>query len=141
MRARAIVLAVLLAAIPLGVALAQDGVTKSHGLSLFGDLKYGPDFAHFDYVNPEAPKGGSVHYSAIGTFDTLNPFTLKGNAAAGLGLDTDTLMVGSPEEPASAYGLIAETVEVPADRTWVQFNLRKEAWFHDGTPITPADVI
>ncbi|HKF72701.1 MAG TPA: extracellular solute-binding protein [Stellaceae bacterium] len=141
MRARAILLATLVASMPLGVALAQDGVTKSNGLSLFGDLKYGPDFAHFDYVNPEAPKGGSVRYSAIGTFDTLNPFTLKGNAAAGLGLDTDTLMAGSPEEPASAYGLVAETVEIPADRTWVQFNLRKEARFHDGTPMTPADVV
>ncbi|HKX10516.1 MAG TPA: extracellular solute-binding protein [Stellaceae bacterium] len=141
MRARAILLAIILASIPLGVALGQDGVTKSNGLSLFGDLKYGPDFTHFDYVNVDAPKGGSVRYAAIGTFDTLNPFTLKGNAAAGLGLDTDTLMVGSPEEPASAYGLVAETVEVPADRTWVQFNLRKEARFHDGTPMTPADVI
>jgi len=141
MRVRAIVLAILLASTPLGPTIAQDGVTKSNGLSLFGDLKYGPDFAHFDYVNPEAPKGGSVRYGAIGTFDTLNPLTLKGNAAAGLALDTDTLMVGSPEEPASAYGLVAETVEIPADRTWVQFNLRKEARFHDGTPMTPADVI
>ncbi len=141
MHAKALVLAIILAWPPLGSALAQDGVTKSHGLSLFGDLKYGPDFAHFDYVNPDAPKGGSVRYSAIGTFDTLNPYTLKGNAAAGLGLDTDTLMVGSPEEPASAYGLVAETVEIPADRTWVQFTLRKEARFHDGTPITPADVV
>jgi microcin C transport system substrate-binding protein len=141
MRARAILLATLLASMPLGVAPAQDGVTKSNGLSLFGDLKYGPDFTQFDYVNPEAPKSGSVRYAAIGTFDTLNPFTLKGNAAAGLGLDTDTLMAGSPEEPASAYGLVAETVEVPADRTWVQFNLRKEARFHDGTAMTPADVV
>jgi microcin C transport system substrate-binding protein len=141
MRARAVVLAIVLASTPLGSAIAEDGVTKSHGLSLFGDLKYGADFTRFDYVNPDAPKGGSVRYSAIGTFDTLNPLTLKGNAAAGLGLDTDALMVGSPEEPASAYGLIAESVEIPADRTWVQFNLRKEARFHDGTPITPADVV
>jgi microcin C transport system substrate-binding protein len=143
MRARAIVLAIaiVIASTPLGAAIAEDGVTKSHGLSLFGDLKYKPDFTHFDYVNPDAPKGGSVRYAAIGTFDTLNPFTLKGNAAAGLGLDTDTLMVGSPEEPASAYGLVAESVEIPADRTWVQFNLRKEARFHDGTPMTPADVV
>ena len=141
MRARAIVLAIIVAAAPIGPVIAEDGVTKSHGLSLFGDLKYGPDFTHFDYVNPDAPKAGSVRYSAIGTFDTLNPYTLKGNAAAGLGLDSETLMVGSPEEPASAYGLVAESVEIPADRTWVQFNLRKEARFHDGTPMTPADVV
>jgi len=138
---RAIVLAAFLASLPLSSALPQAEVTKSHALSLYGDVKYPPDFTHFDYANPEAPKGGSVRYAAIGTFDTLNPFTLKGSAAAGLGLDTDTLMVGASDEPASAYGLVAETVEIPADRGWVQFNLRKEARFHDGTPMTPTDAI
>ena len=122
-------------------AAAADAVTTSHGLSLFGDLKYGPDFKHFDYVNPEAPKGGSVRYAAVGTFDTLNPYQLKGNKAAGLQLLFDTLMAPSYDEPSSEYGLIAGSVELPADRRWVQYNLRPEARFQDGSPITPEDVI
>src|ERR1700693_3464131 len=107
-------------------AIAEDGITKSHGLSLFGDLKYGPDFKHFDYVDPEAPEGGTVRYAAIGTFDTLNPFTLKGVHAAAVVFLFDTLMTRADDEPASEYGLVAESAEVPADRTWVQYNLRPE---------------
>lgn len=122
-------------------ARADDGITTSHGLSLFGDLKYGPEFSHFDYVNPDAPKGGTVRYATIGTFDSLNPFILKGAPAVGLGFVFDTLMSPAGDEPASEYGLVAESVEVPADRSWVQYNLRKEARFQDGTPITPEDVI
>jgi microcin C transport system substrate-binding protein len=133
--------AALAAAIVLAPALADDGIVKSHGLAIFGDLKYGPDFAHFDYVNPDAPKGGTVRYSAIGTFDTLNPLTLKGVAATASALPLDTLMARAEDEPASEYGLIAESAEVPADRSWVQFNLRPEARFHDGAPVTPEDVI
>ena len=124
-----------------GPGEAEDGITKSHGLSLFGDLKYGPEFKNFDYVNPDAPKGGTVRYAAIGTFDNLNPFILKGNAADGAGAIFDTLMARVDDEPASEYGLVAESVEIPSDRTWVQYTLRKEARFHDGTPITPEDVI
>jgi microcin C transport system substrate-binding protein len=139
MRIAAVALTVLLAA-SLAPAEAAD-VTRSHGLSLFGDLKYGADFGHFDYVNPDAPKGGTVRYSAIGTFDNLNPFILKGNAAAPGIAFFDTLMARADDEPASAYGLVAESVEVPADRTWVQYNLRKEARFQDGSPITAEDVI
>ena len=122
-------------------ARAADGIAKTHGLSLFGDLKYGPDFTHFDYANPAAPKGGTVKYAAIGTFDTLNPFILKGVRAAGSLAVFDTLMVSAGDEPASEYGLVAESVEIPADRRWVQYNLRKEARFQDGAPITPDDVI
>jgi microcin C transport system substrate-binding protein len=139
MRALALMAALLFIAVP-GVAQEAKGV-KSHGLSLFNDLKYGPDFSHFDYVNPEAPKGGAVKLAALGTFDNLNPFILKGNAATGMGLMFENLLVGSTDEPSSAYGLIAESVEVPDDRSWVAFTLRKEARFHDGTPITPEDVI
>lgn len=142
MRAAALALIALIslaAAAP--PSAADDGVTKSHGLSLFGDLKYGPDFTHFDYVNPDAPKGGAVRYAAIGTFDTLNPFQLKGNKAAGLNLLFDTLMTPSYDEPDSEYGLVAESAEIPKDRTWVQYNLRPEARFQDGSPITPEDVI
>ena len=141
MRAAAIALAALFAAPLAAPAAATDAVTKSHGVSLFGDLKYGADFSHFDYVNPDAPKGGAVRYSAIGTFDTLNPFQLKGNKAAGIGAIFDTLMTRSFDEPDSSYGLVAESVEIPAERNWVQFNLRKEARFHDGSPMTPEDVI
>ena len=113
----------------------------THGLSIHGDLKYGPDFAHFGYVNPHAPKGGSVTLAAIGTFDNLNPFILKGVPAAGIATTFDTLTVSSADEPSSEYGLIAETIETPADRSWVTFTLRAAARFHDGTPITVEDVI
>jgi microcin C transport system substrate-binding protein len=133
--------AALVASLLAAPAPAEDGITKSHGLSLFGDLKYGADFTHFDYVNPDAPKGGTVRYAAIGTFDTLNPFTLKGIAAAGVGIIFDTLMARSEDEPSSEYGQIADSADVPADRTWVQYNLRREARFHDGTAITPDDVV
>jgi microcin C transport system substrate-binding protein len=121
-------------------ALAQEA-KPSHGLSLFGDLKYPADFQHFDYVNPDAPKGGAVKFAAIGTFDTLNPFQLKGVKAEGAGGLFDTLMLRSVDEADSEYGLIAESVEIAPDRTWVQYNLRAAAKFHDGTPITPDDVL
>ncbi len=140
MRFVALLLALLVGA-GLGQAQATEDVSVRHGMSLFGDLKYGPDFKHFDYVNPEAPKGGTVRYAAVGTFDTLNPFQLKGNKPQGLGLLFDTLMAPSADEPTSEYGLVAESVELPADRSWVQYDLRKEARFHDGTPVTPEDVI
>ncbi|MGO8916675.1 MAG: extracellular solute-binding protein [Stellaceae bacterium] len=140
MRALLVALA-LAAAAGLVPAAAEDGVTRSHGLSLFGDLKYGADFKNFDYANPDAPKGGSVRYAAVGTFDTLNPYQLKGNKAAGLALLFDTLMAASYDEPSSEYGLVAESVDLPRDRRWVQYNLRPEARFHDGSPITPEDVI
>jgi microcin C transport system substrate-binding protein len=112
-----------------------------HGLSLFGDLKYPANFQHFDYVNPDAPKGGSVKYYALGTFDTLNPFTLKGQAAAGAGMQFDTLMVSAADEPASEYGLVAESAEVAPDKTWVIYTIRPEARFNDGSKITTDDVI
>ncbi len=120
---------------------AADDVTVSHALSMYGDLKYGPDFTHFDYANPQAPKGGAVTVSAVGTFDTLNPFILKGVAAAGIAKIFDTLLDASTDEPFSEYGLVAGSVELPADRAWVIFALRPEARFHDGTPITAADVV
>ncbi len=113
----------------------------SHGIAMHGDLKYGPDFSHFDYTNPDAPKGGSVRLNAIGTaFDTLHPFILKGNPAVGIGNIYDTLTLSSNDEAFSAYGLIAESLEVPEDRSWVIFNLREQARWHDGQPITADDV-
>lgn len=112
-----------------------------HGLSMFGDLKYGPHFKHFDYVNPDAPKGGEVRLAAIGGFDSLNPNVLKGIPAANLGLTRDTLLASSDDEAFAEYGLIAESVEIAPDRTSVTFTLREIARWHDGTPITVDDVI
>jgi len=112
-----------------------------HGMALYGEPKYGPDFRHFDYVNPEAPKGGKATLSAIGSFDTLNPYTLRGVPAAGLALTYDTLMAGSADEAFTEYGLLAESIEVPEDRSWVAFVLRPEARWHDGRPVTVDDVI
>src|SRR5207302_3469644 len=122
----------------LATAALADG---THGLSLFGDLKYRPDFKHYDYVNPNAPKGGTMKFSAIGTYDTLNPFVVKGIAASNVGQIFDTLMLPSQDEPSSEYGLVAESVEVAPDKLSVLYTLRKEARFHDGAPMTPDDVV
>ena len=133
---------------------ALASVVNSHGYAQFETLKYDANFTHFDWVNPDAPKGGSVRLMAFGTFDTLNPYTLKGTspigtadfASYGVSELNEPLMVGSGnydpsgDEPASAYGLIAESVQYNDSRSWVVFNLRKEARFHDGTPITAKDV-
>ena len=110
-------------------------------ISMYGDLKYPPGFTHFQYANPEALKGGEVKLAAFGTFDTLNPFTLKGVSAAGLGELFDSLMAPARDEAFSYYGLVAETIETPADRSWVAFTLRPQARFHDGTPMTVDDVM
>ena len=123
------------------VPAASNTPVTAHGLSIYGDLKYPPGFAHFDYVNPDAPKGGDVRLSAVGTFDNLNPYILKGVAAAGVGLTFQTLLSDAQDEASAAYGLIAESVTTPPDRSWVIFNLRPEAHFNDGSPITPDDVV
>jgi microcin C transport system substrate-binding protein len=104
-------------------------------------LKYPPDFKNFEYANPNAPKGGTMKLSAIGTYDTLNPFVVKGVPAAGIGQIFEELMTRSEDEPGSNYGLIAESVDVAPDKLSVLFTLRKEARFHDGSPITPDDVV
>jgi microcin C transport system substrate-binding protein len=143
MKRSAILLTVLLLAAVLPAPPAGEGAAArpAHGLSMYGDLKYPPGFAHFDYVDPRAPKRGAVRLSALGTYDSLNPFILRGVPAAGLGQTFDTLMVSSADEPFSEYGLVAETVETPPDRSWVVFTLRPQARFHDGTPMTVQDVI
>ncbi|MFO7642614.1 MAG: extracellular solute-binding protein [Candidatus Competibacteraceae bacterium] len=112
-----------------------------HGVALHGQPKYGPDFPHFDYVNPDAPKGGEARLAAIGSFDTFNSFNIQGQAAAGIGQLFESLMTNSADEPFSEYGLIAESVEVAEDRGSVIFNLRPEAKFHDGNPVTADDVL
>jgi len=118
----------------------SEEISWRHGLSLHGDLKYDPDFAHFEYVNRDAPKGGEMRLAGIGTFDSLNPFILRGTAPSGMGMTFDTLTVQSLDEPFSEYGLVAKSVQVPADHSWVAFALRPEARFHDGSPITAEDV-
>lgn len=129
-------------------------ITESHGYAQFGTLKYPARFTHFDWVNPQAPKGGTLRAMAFGTFDTLNPYTFKGSSPVttpnflqyGVNELNETLMVGtgqydpSGDEATSSYGLIARSVEFSEDRSWVAFNLRPEARFHDGHPITAADV-
>ena len=112
---------------------------SGHAIAMFGEPKYGPDFPHFDYVNPDAPIGGTIRLGAAGTFDSFNPYIVKGNPAAGAG--AETLLVASEDEPFTRYGLIAETIEWPEDRSWVAFTLRSEARWHDGQPITVDDVI
>jgi microcin C transport system substrate-binding protein len=142
MRLAVLALAALAAATGLvRSAVAAQETMASYGIAIYGDLKYGRDFTHFDYADPEAPKGGTVRYPAIGTFDTLNPFQLKGVKADGLGLIFDTLMSPSADEPASEYGLVAESAEIAPDRSSVTFHLRKEARFADGSAITPEDVV
>ncbi len=131
----------LLAPAPAAPQAAGAKAATAHGFSMYGDLKYPAGFPHFQYVNPEAPKGGDVKLAAVGTFDTLNPFVLKGVPAIALGQVFDTLTVQSDDEPFSEYGLVAETIEIPADRSWVAFTLRPQARFHDGSPITVEDVI
>lgn len=135
---------VLLAAAP---AVAPETASPAaapqwkHGLSLFGDVKYAPDFKHFDYVNPQAPKGGAARVAATGTFDSLNIFIRKGNPAALVEQIYDTLLERAADEPSSEYGLVAEAVSHPPDWSSVTFRLRPEARFHDGKPVTVDDVI
>lgn len=127
-----------------GAAVAQDETISSHGISAFGELKYPPDFPHFDYVNPDAPKGGTMSFRgflASQTFDSLNRFILAGEPAQGLGYIYDQLLVRAYDEPDAVYGLLAEKIEYPEDRTWVVFTLRDEARFADGTPVTADDVV
>ncbi len=121
--------------------MAVTVAAPMQGIALHGQPKYGPDFQQFDYVNPNAPKGGEARFAAIGSFDTFNPFNIKGQAAAGIGQLFESLLSNSADEPFSAYGLIAESVEVAADRSSVTFALRPQARFHDNSPITADDVL
>jgi len=124
----------------------SDAVPLRTGIAMHGDVKYAPDFEHFDYVNPDAPKGGTLRLHAVGAFDSLNPFIVKGSPAGGMsflgaGFVYESLMDQSYDEPFSMYGLLAETIELPDDRSWVAFNLRAEAKWADGQPVTAADVV
>ena len=136
-----LVIAVVLASLLPGPAAAEDAPIRRHALSLIGEPKYPAGFAHFDYVNPDAPKGGLVRMADIGSFDSLNPVLYKGEAAGGLGLVYENLMADSLEESSTSYGLIAEWASYPSDYSSVTFKLRDEARWHDGKKITPEDVI
>lgn len=125
---------------PIG-AKAQDSENWRSGISTIGELKHPKGFERFDYVNPDAPKGGALRLSTSGTFDTVNPLLAKGELATGLGLVFDTLMKSSEEELSASYGLLAEGVSFPDDISKASFRLRKEATWADGQPITPADVV
>ena len=131
-----------------GIARAETGETETHGLSSFGELALPPDFKMLGYVNPAAPKGGtiSLQISSIGgnqnfdTFDNLNIYILKGEGAAGMGMIFDSLMAGNADEPDSVYGLVAKSARVSADKLTYRFMLRPEARFHDGSRLTAKDV-
>ena len=112
-----------------------------HGYSLHGSLKYGPDFTHFDYTNPNAPKGGEIRLSSTGTFDSLNPFIMKGLKAPGIGLIYDTLMKSAADEVASEYGLLTQSIEVSNNQSWAIYTLNPQARWHDGKPVTSEDVV
>ncbi len=116
------------------------GETTSHALSAWGEAELPADFAHLPYVNPNAPKGGAITIEASGSYDSFNPFILKGLPGQGLGRIYETLMTGSSDELTTDYGLLAETATVPDDGTWVLFTLREGAKFHDGEPVTAEDV-
>jgi len=139
-------------------AAASAQVTRSHAITVLGTPALPADFAHFPYVNPDAPKGGEVTFAMVGSFDGFNPYILRGNAAFGLGASWqpgvggtgagsagghvwESLLVGSADEVATGYGHLAETIEVPADRMWIAFEIRPQARFADGTPVTAEDVV
>lgn len=122
-------------------ALPAWASAPAHGIALYGEVKYAKNATHFDYVNPSAPKGGVLRLAETGTFDSLNAYILKGVKAPGLSFASVSLLAPSLDEPMSMYGYVAETVEVADDRLSARYVLRKEAVWHDGTPITPDDVV
>lgn len=125
------------------VSESHEATLTSHGISAFGELKYPPDFPHFDYVSPEAPRGGTMSFRgtlASSTFDSLNAYILAGEPAQGLRHIYDQLMVRAYDEPDAVYGLLAESIKYPEDRSWVIFTLRDAAAFADGHPVEAEDV-
>jgi microcin C transport system substrate-binding protein len=124
------------------LTLLSASANAAPGIALFGELKYKPGFAHFDYVNPDAPKAGEFRLSYTGGFDSLNPFIIKGVAAPGLtSYLFQSLMAPSYDEPQSYYGLIAEDITLAPDRSYADFRINVSARWHDGEPITPDDVV
>lgn len=139
--ARAILLTGLLALAGLIPSLARAEMIKAHGISTFGELKYPADYPHLDYVNPDAPKGGEISVWAFGSFDSMNPYTTKGRAAGLSSVFFESLLAGTADEIGALYGLLAESIEYPEDRSEVVFNLHPEARFSDGSALTAEDVV
>ena len=123
------------------IAHSADHIIKSHGISTFGELKYEKDFTHLEYVNPNAPKGGEVSIWAFGSFDSMHPYTTKGRSGSLSSIFFESLLTGTSDEIDASYGLVAENIEYPEDRSWVIFNMRPEAKFSDGSPLTADDVL
>jgi ABC-type oligopeptide transport system substrate-binding subunit len=134
---RSVVLGVIAVGLLAGAAHAEP----QHGVAMHGAPKYGPGFANLDYVNPDAPKGGDLRLAVTGSFDSVHPFIIKGRSAAGRQYVFESLLKRVWDEAFSLYGLIAETVEMPGDRSWVEFKLREGVHWADGTPITVDDVV
>lgn len=130
----------LLAPLLLTLVATTQAAPASHAIAMHGKPKYDANFQHFDYVNPDAPKGGTLRRHVIGTFDSFNPYIPKGNAAAGTGYLYDTLTTASQDEPFTQYGLLASSIELADDRRHVTYRLRPEARFADGKPVTAEDV-
>ena len=127
-------------------AEAAQYASLQTALAMTGEPLYPPNFDHFNYVNPDAPKGGTLKLGTTGTYDSMNPFIVRGQTPFGIGSGTmslvyESLMTRGWDEPFTLYGLIAESVEVANDRSGVIFNLNKTAHFSDGTPITADDVL
>lgn len=123
-----------------GMARGEETIIKSHGYSFYGDLTYPADFDHFAYVNPEAPKGGEISFAALGTFDSMNPYAVKGRAGRLATMMYESLLTESADTYDEGYGLLAESVEYDEGKNWVIFHMRPEAKFSDGTPVTAHDV-
>ncbi|MGB3246477.1 MAG: extracellular solute-binding protein [Sulfitobacter sp.] len=125
----------------------EDKIIRSHGYSFYGDLKYPADYSHFDYVNPDAPKGGEISLSTLGTFDSMNPYSRKGRGGALSTVMYESLLgegVGGEAAPADVYGegycLLCESLEYPETKDWVIFHMRKDAKFSTGDPVTAHDI-
>jgi microcin C transport system substrate-binding protein len=131
----------IVAAATWAVAARAETTIVAHGISTFGKLKYPADFKYLDYVNPDAPKGGEISEWSPGTFDSVNPYSVKGVAAASGSIFFESILAGTSDEIGSAYCLMCETMEYPEDRSWVIFNMRHDVKFSDGSPVTADDVV
>lgn len=133
-------LGLVFALVAQGAAAQEETVITAHGISTFGELNLPADFTHLPYVNPDAPKGGEISQWAFGGFDSMNPYSVKGRAAALASAPYESILVGTADEIGAVYCLLCSTLEYPEDRSWVIFNLRPEVRFADGTPMTAEDV-
>ena len=136
----ALFFSVLIAAEPTHISKQALKHAPKHAIAMHGEPKYAAGFSHFDYANPDAPKGGTLRLSRLGSFDSLNPFIIKGKPADGWRLVHERLLERSRDEPFTLYARIAKSIDVAKDRSWISFQLRPEARFHDGSPITAQDV-